>query len=88
MSAVTSVPQYRFNGELLKYNTYGDRVERKYSVSILASTMSEAVDKARAMANATYDDFRKFWSHGLRVDSIVEVVEQVPADSSNGDDHG
>jgi 3-oxoacyl-[acyl-carrier-protein] synthase III len=74
---------------MLKKNEYGDRVVKEYAVSIVAATMDEAIQKTRAMAGATYDDFRRFWSHDLRVNSIEEVEEPpqiVPAspDSETG----
>ncbi|WP_223693811.1 hypothetical protein [Leifsonia poae] len=66
---------FRFELTVQKLNVYGDRVDSTSAASILADNLSEAVTKGRVAHSATYDDFRKFWSHSF---SLVSVTEADP----------
>ena len=73
MSEKTATPaQYRWDVTVRRWDTYGDRVESKTPATVVASTKSEMVDKARVMVGATYDSFRKFWSHDVIVNRVDE----------------
>lgn len=72
-SGSDSVSRYRFEGTVRKWNHYGDKVVARTPASILASTDVEAQEKARVMFGATYDDFRKFWSHDFTVERVTEA---------------
>lgn len=63
---------YRWEVEVRRWNTYGDKIAHRYRASILADTKAELFDKMRAAFNATYDDFHKFWSHDLYIESMSE----------------
>lgn len=79
-----SAARYRFDGTVKRFNTYGDRVETSTPTSIIAATMIEATDKAHAVFGATYDGFRKIWSHRFFIESVTEVeAEPVPAGSGS-----
>ena len=67
---------YRFDGVVTKWNTYGNKADRTYPTSITAETMDEAIEKSRAVFNEKFDDFRKFWSHSLRVETVTEIVPE------------
>ena len=69
--------KFRFEGVVRQWDTYGDRVAKKTPVTFIAANEKEALTKARAAFGATYDSFRKFWSHDLLVESVREV-EPVP----------
>lgn len=66
---------FKFEIEVLKYNLYGDHVESRTPASILANDRAEVTEKVRAVFNATYDDFRKFWSHNWRLFGVTEVAD-------------
>jgi len=65
--------KFRFVVEVVEYNTYGDRVVKTTPSSFIAKDKNEVTEKVRAAFNATYDDFRRFWSHGWRLVSVEEV---------------
>lgn len=67
---------YRWNITVVWLNTYGDKIEERTPATILAADRDEVTRKVRAMFNATYDDFRKFWSHGWKLESVEEVDSQ------------
>lgn len=68
MSAV-----YEWDIEVQWMNTYNTRVEGRTPAKILAADRAEVTAKVRSMFNATYDDFRKFWSHTWALNSVTEV---------------
>lgn len=63
---------FRFEIDVLKYNTYGDKIIERTSMSVLAENKIEVTEKVRAVFNAKYDDFRRFWSHGWSLNSVNE----------------
>lgn len=71
-------PLYEWDIEVRRLNHYGDRVESRTPAKVLASTKAEVTTKVRAMFNATYDDFRKFWSHTWALNSVQEVQRVIP----------
>ncbi len=68
-------PVYRWQVEVRRWNTYGDRVESKTPTSVLATDKAEMAAKVRASFGATWDDFRNFWSH----DAVVIRVDEEDA---------
>jgi hypothetical protein len=66
-------PRYRWNVTVRRFDLYGTRVEQRTPVAVIASDKDEVTTKVRAMFNATYDSFRKFWSH----DWVLRDVEEV-----------
>lgn len=72
-SAESDQPLYEWDIEVRRLNTYGDRIETRTPTKMLASTKAEVTTKVRAMFNAQYDDFRKFWSHTWALNSVQEV---------------
>lgn len=67
-------PVYEWDIEVRRLNTYGDRVESRTPAKIRAATKAEVTTKVRAMFDATYDNFRKFWSHTWALNSVTEVA--------------
>jgi hypothetical protein len=78
--------RYRFDGTVKRLNTYGDRFETSTPTSVTAATMDEATEKARVAFGATYDGFRKFWSHQFFIDSVTEVEAPQPVSPGSGTD--
>ena len=74
---------FRWEIEVLEYNTYGDRIVKRTPMSLLADTKTGVTEKVRAAFEAKYDDFRKFWSHGWALVSVSE-----PAHESDGRESG
>jgi hypothetical protein len=74
MSEQSVAPIYEWDIEVHRLNHYGDRVEKRIPTKILAATRSEVTQKVRVMFDATYDDFRKFWSHTWALNSVREVT--------------
>lgn len=67
---------YRWEIEVLEYNTYGDRVVKRTPMSVLADTKTDVTNKVRAAFEARHDDFRKFWSHNWTLLSVSEPETQ------------
>lgn len=67
-------PVYEWDIEVRRLNTYGDRVESRTPTKVLAATKGEVTTKIRAMFDATYDDFRNFWSHTWALNGVREVM--------------
>lgn len=61
--------------EVDRRNEYGDKVVATTPAVVIAPTMQAATDKARAAFGATWDGFRKIWSHGVRIKSMREVPQ-------------
>lgn len=74
---------YRWEIDVLEYNTYGTKVVRRIPMSILAVTKTEVTEKVRVAFDAEYDDFRKFWSHRWLLKSIYE--EPLPSVADDAD---
>ena len=72
-----SAPVFEYTGVVRRWNSYGDKVDARIPTVILASTKSEAREKARIAFDATYDHFRNFWSHDFAVQSVREVPAPV-----------
>lgn len=60
-----------------RYNEYGDRVVEQTPASVVANDLEDVQAKVRAIFAASYDDFRKFWSHTYTLVSVTE--SPVPA---------
>ena len=71
--AETETPVYEWHITVRRLNTYGDQVVSSSPTVILAATRSEVTTKVRAAYEATYDDFRKFWSHDWTLTEMREV---------------
>ena len=65
--------EYEWHIEVQRFNHYGDRVEQRTPTVIVAANRDEVTSKVRAAFGATYDDFRKFWSHGWSLREVREV---------------
>lgn len=59
--------------EVRRLNLYGDRIEQRTPAVILAADRAEVTTKVRVAFGATYDNFRKFWSHTWALESMREV---------------
>jgi hypothetical protein len=68
--------EYAWDITVLHFNTYGDRVVTETPAVIHAATKAEVTEKVRAMFGATYDDFRKFWSHDWALNSVREIAAE------------
>jgi len=79
---------YRWHIDVKKYNLYGDRVESTTPMTVLAETKAEVTTKVNAAFGATYDDFRKFWSHGWVLKSVEEEATAIKAHLLDGGDRG
>lgn len=66
-------PQYEWHIEVQRRNHYGDRVEARTPMVVIAPTRELVTDKVRTAFGATYDDFRKFWSHGWSLREVHEI---------------
>ena len=66
---------YEWHIDVQRMNHYGDRVESRTPAVILAATRGEVTEKVRAAFGATYDSFRRFWSHRW----VLREVREVPA---------
>lgn len=64
---------YEWNILVTKYDYYGERIVSRTPARVRAATRSELTEKVRAAFEATYDDFRKFWSHGWELKDVTEV---------------
>lgn len=69
---------FRWEIDVLEYNHYGDKVVSRTPMSVLAENKVQVTDKVRTAFGATYDNFRKFWSHGWALKSVSEEPPQVP----------
>lgn len=76
---------FRFEFDAHRMDTYGERSVAKFPLSLLAENQDAAVEKARAAFCASYDGFRKKWSHTFVLLSVSEpepasapVVVQLP----------
>ena len=79
--------RFRFEGTVKRLDTYGERFVSSTPTSIIAATLDEATEKARLAFGATYDGFRKFWSHRFFVESVTEVEVAAPVSvRSDGDE--
>lgn len=67
-------PVYRWHIIVRERNTYGDRTEKETPATILAPTRGDVTAKVRVAFGATFDDFRKFWSHDWLLESVEEVT--------------
>lgn len=67
---------FRWEIEVLEYNTYGDKIVKRTPMSLLADTKSAVTEKVRAAFEAKYDDFRGFWSHGWALLSVSEPAQE------------
>ena len=77
-----SAPVFEWDIEVRRLNTYGDRIETRTPAVILAADKVEVTQKVRVMFGATYDDFRKFWSHTWTLNSVREVTRPVMPDET------
>ena len=79
-----------FEIEVKRWNEYGDRLVSRTPAKIVASDLEEVTEKVRAIFAASYDDFRKFWSHTYDVIAVTEAPALVPKapDLSTGADRG
>lgn len=66
-------PVYEWAIEVRKWNLYGTRIDERIPTVIRAATRDQVTAKVRTAFGATYDDFRKFWSHDWRLESVHEV---------------
>ncbi len=64
---MTDRPTLRSQVTVRRWDLYGTRVIRHTPATILAADRAELTAKVRDMFGATYDDFRKFWSHDHQV---------------------
>ena len=78
----STAPLFEWNIEVRRRNTYGDRIESRTPTVIIAANKVEVTNKVRAAFGATYDDFRKFWSHDWTLNSVREVARDEPGVSS------
>ena len=76
-----SGPVYEWKITVLGCDTYG-KVAYRTPATIFAPTKTEVTAKVRAAFGATYDDFRKFWSH----DWTLISVREVRTDSTDSDE--
>jgi len=76
---------YRWDVTVRNWDYYGYKVVSKRSASILAANRSEVTEKVRAMFEAEYDDFRKFWSHDAVINSVCEESLPSPQPVGNPD---
>ena len=76
---------YRWDVTVRNWNHYGDKVMARRGASILAANRSEVTENVRTMFEATYDDFRKFWSHDAVINSVCEEPLPSPQPVGNPD---
>jgi hypothetical protein len=65
---------YEWHITVLRRNHYGDRVVDRTPMVVLAADRAEVTAKVRAAFGATYDGFRKFWSHDWTLTEVREVA--------------
>jgi len=65
--------RYEWYIDVSQLNFYGDRTISVTPTMIIASTKAEVTEKVRAAFGATYDDFRKFWSHTWALREVREL---------------
>ena len=68
-------PVFRWDIVVRRWDTYGNRILSTTPMTILASTRDEMIDKARTAFSASYDSFRKFWSHDVLLNSVDEETQ-------------
>jgi hypothetical protein len=61
---------YRWSITVREWNHYGDRVAKKTPAVVVAANRVDVTRQVRQMFGATYDDFRKFWSHDWTLQSV------------------
>lgn len=74
MPDLTPRPLFEFTCTVRRRDMYGDRYVSTTPSTVLAKNIGEATEKAREAFGATYDDFRKFWSHDVLIDSVKEIL--------------
>ena len=67
---------YEWDITVLRYDHYGTKVVGRSPAKVLAKDRNEVTEKVREMFNATYDDFRKFWSHSWSLNGAVEIQQE------------
>jgi len=67
------MPEYRWQIVVRRLNHYGDKIVVEIPMTLLAANKAEVTTKVREAFEATYDDFRKFWSHTWH---LVRVDEE------------
>ena len=77
---------FRWEIEVLEYNTYGDKIVKRTPMSVLAPTKTGVTEKVRAAFEAKYDGFRKFWSHGWTPISVSEPMSGSTDPSADHED--
>lgn len=83
----TDAPLYEWDIEVRQLDRSGELVTSRTPAKVLASTKAEVTTKVRAMFGATYDDFRKFWSHTWALNSVQEVQRvSSPGEGLSGSD--
>lgn len=70
---IPSAPRYEFTCTVRRRDTYGREYVTSTPASVFAKTIDEATTKLRDAFGAKYDDFRKFWSHSVLIESVKEV---------------
>jgi hypothetical protein len=86
-TAAAAVPEalYEWHITVKWRNHYGDRIEKTTPAVVLAADRVEVTDKVRAAFNATFDDFRKFWSHTWDLREVREVAAAgTPTEAGDG----
>ena len=68
--------RFRYIVTIKKRDSYGNIV-KTYPGIFIASDVVDLKLSIRQAVNATYDDFRRFWSHDFTIDRIEEYEEPV-----------
>lgn len=65
---------YRWEIGVRQLDHYGEKFISETPMSVTAATKSEVTEKVRVAFGATYDSFRKFWSHTWVLKSVAEEL--------------
>lgn len=66
---------YEWQVVVRQWNAYGDRVVLKTPTTIQAASWPQVTDKVRDAFGATFDEFRKVWSHDWTLVDMREVSQ-------------
>lgn len=71
---MTDAPkQYRWFVQVRQWDHYGHRVVAKTPAVFIGTDRVDVTQRMREAYNATYDDFRRFWSHDWVLDRMEAV---------------
>jgi len=67
--------QYRWQIIVRRWDTYGEHVLSETPMTVFAANKAEVTTKVCDAFNASFDTFRKFWSHDWLLERVDETAD-------------